>query len=100
MVRKVQNHYAWLPPLLVVRYTRAYGTRIHTLLRERATIADMGEEIAPGLYEVEVEYLRKYEWARTAHDILWRRSKLGLHVSPEAAAALQDWLTAHPMQFR
>ena len=60
----------------------------------------MGEEIAPGLYEVEVEYLRKYEWARTAHDILWRRSKLGLHVPPEAAAALQDWLTAHPMQFK
>ena len=99
-VRKVQNHYAWLPPLLVVRFARAYGTRIHTLLRERATIADMGEEIAPGLYQVEVEYLRKYEWARTAHDILWRRSKLGLHLPPGAAATLQDWLTTHPMQFR
>jgi glycerol-3-phosphate dehydrogenase len=99
-VRKVQNHYAWLPPLLVVRYTRAYGTRIHTLLRDRARLADMGEEIVPGLYTAEVEYLRQYEWARSAQDILWRRSKLGLHLPRWGQAMLQDWLDAHPMQFK
>ncbi|MET0267182.1 MAG: glycerol-3-phosphate dehydrogenase [Duganella sp.] len=97
-VRSVQNHYAWLPPLLVVRYTRAYGTRIHTLLRGRETIADMGEAVAPGLYEAEIAYLRQYEWARSAQDILWRRSKLGLHLPADAAATLQAWLDAHPMQ--
>lgn len=97
-VRSVQSHYAWLPPLLVVRYTRAYGTRIHTLLRGCETITDMGEAIAPGLYEAEVEYLREYEWARSAEDILWRRSKLGLHLPADAGATLQAWLDAHPMQ--
>jgi glycerol-3-phosphate dehydrogenase len=98
--RKVQNHYAWLPPLLVARYTRAYGTRVHTLLRDREKLADMGEEIAPGLYAVEVEYLRRYEWARSAQDILWRRSKLGLHLPRWAPAMLQEWLDTHPMQFK
>ncbi|HEX7985068.1 MAG TPA: glycerol-3-phosphate dehydrogenase [Duganella sp.] len=97
-VRSMQARYAWLPPLLVLRYARAYGTRIHTLLCDRAGVADMGEEIAPGLYATEVEYLRRYEWARTAQDILWRRSKLGLHLPADTADKLQDWLNANPMQ--
>ncbi|MYN47533.1 glycerol-3-phosphate dehydrogenase [Pseudoduganella sp. FT93W] len=97
-VRTVQNQYAWLPPLLVARYARAYGTRLHTLLAQKTTLIEMGEEILPGLYATEVEYLRRYEWARTAQDILWRRSKLGLHLPPDAAQVLQDWLLAHPVQ--
>ncbi|HWW73291.1 MAG TPA: glycerol-3-phosphate dehydrogenase [Duganella sp.] len=97
-VRSMQARYAWLPPLLVLRYARAYGTRIHTLLCDRTGVVDMGEEIAPGLYATEVEYLRRYEWARTAQDILWRRSKLGLHLAPDTADKLQAWLNANPMQ--
>ena len=97
-VRSMQARYAWLPPLLVLRYARAYGTRIHTLLCDRAAVADMGEEIAPGLYAAEVEYLRRYEWARTAQDILWRRSKLGLHLASDTADKLQAWLNANPMK--
>jgi glycerol-3-phosphate dehydrogenase len=95
--RAQQSRYAWLPPLLVARYCRAYGTRIHTLLCHSTSVADMGEEIAPGLYQAEVEYLRRYEWARTAQDILWRRSKLGLHLPPAAATQLQAWLDGHPL---
>lgn len=97
-VRTMQARYAWLPPLLVLRYARAYGTRIHTLLCDRTELVDMGEQIAPGLYATEVEYLRRYEWARTAQDILWRRSKLGLHLPPDTADVLQAWLNANPMQ--
>ena len=93
----VQQRYRWLPPALVARYARAYGTRLHTLLAQRQNVADMGEEIAPGLYAAEVEYLRRYEWARTAADILWRRSKLGLHLPADTAQRLQDWLDGHPM---
>jgi glycerol-3-phosphate dehydrogenase len=84
--------------LLVARYARAYGTRVHTLLAQKTALEEMGEQIVPGLYMAEVEYLRRYEWARTAQDILWRRSKLGLHLPPEAATRLQDWLNAHPVQ--
>jgi glycerol-3-phosphate dehydrogenase len=79
-VIEMQQQYAWLPPALVERYAHAYGTRIHVLLKDRATIAQMGEEIAPGLFAAEADYLRQYEWARCDEDILWRRSKLGLHL--------------------
>jgi len=89
-----QVKYAWLPPELVKRYARAYGTRIHTLLDRRETLADMGEEILPGLYAAEVDYLRRKEWAVTAADILWRRSKLGLHLGPGAETRLNAWLSS------
>ena len=92
----MQVHYAFLDPALVRRYARAYGTRIHTLLRGRAEVAAMGEEILPGLFEAEVAYLRQHEWAQTAEDILWRRSKLGLHLGGAAAQVLQRWLDGHP----
>ncbi|MFQ5957922.1 MAG: glycerol-3-phosphate dehydrogenase, partial [Alphaproteobacteria bacterium] len=49
-------------------------------------------DFGAGLYEREVEYLINSEWAATADDILWRRTKRGLHVSQETVAALEDWL--------
>jgi glycerol-3-phosphate dehydrogenase len=97
-VNGVCARYSWLPPLLAMRYARAYGTRIHTLLAQKEGIETMGDEIAPGLYAAEVEYLRRYEWARTAQDILWRRSKLGLHLPPDTGDRLQAWLLANPMK--
>jgi glycerol-3-phosphate dehydrogenase len=78
-VRGLQQQYAWLPPALVERYARAYGTRIKLLLADKSSVADMGDEVAPGLFAVEVDYLQHYEWATCDEDILWRRSKLGLH---------------------
>jgi glycerol-3-phosphate dehydrogenase len=91
----LQVKYTWLPPELVRRFARAYGTRVHTLLDGRASLADMGEEILPGLYAAEVDYLRRKEWAVTAADILWRRSKLGLHLPAGAEARLDAWLAAN-----
>jgi glycerol-3-phosphate dehydrogenase len=96
-VRAQQNRYPWLPAALLTRYCRAYGTRVHTLLRERSGLDDLGEEIVAGLYAAEVEYQRRYEWARSAPDILWRRTKLGLHLPADAADRLQDWLNRHPL---
>lgn len=77
-VRELQQQYAWLPPALIERYARAYGTRIKLLLKNRTSVVEMGEEIAPGLFAAEVDYLQRYEWATCDEDILWRRSKLGL----------------------
>ncbi len=78
-VREMQQQYAWLPATLIERYARAYGTRIKVLLKDRSSMADMGEEVAPGLFAAEVTYLQRHEWATCDEDILWRRSKLGLH---------------------
>ncbi|MET3132052.1 glycerol-3-phosphate dehydrogenase [Oxalobacteraceae bacterium GrIS 1.11] len=91
-VHGLQQQYAWLAPKTVARYARAYGTRIHALLASCVRLADMGEEIASGLYAAEVDYLRRHEWAGSAHDILWRRSKLGLHLPADTAARLDAWL--------
>jgi len=89
--------YGWLDCPLIARYARAYGTRIHALLRGRASMAEMGEEVLPGLYEAELDYLRRHEWASTAEDVLWRRTKLGLHLPAGAGALLDAWLRAHPL---
>jgi glycerol-3-phosphate dehydrogenase len=94
-VRALQRKYTWLPSALVQRYARAYGTRIDAMLVGRKRIVDMGEEIAPQLYAAEVEYLMQYEWACTAADILWRRSKLGLHLPADTEARLDEWIASH-----
>jgi glycerol-3-phosphate dehydrogenase len=70
----------WLPGELAHRYARAYGTRAFKLLGNATSLADLGEAIAPNLYEAELRYLRDNEWATCADDVLWRRSKLGLHM--------------------
>jgi glycerol-3-phosphate dehydrogenase len=55
---------------------------------------DLGAQVLPGLFEAELRYLVEREWATTAEDILWRRSKLGLHLPPDAARLLDAWLAA------
>ena len=77
-----------LPPALLCRLAQAYGTRIDALLGDAATLADLGEDIGGGLTVREVDYLVAHEWARTAEDVLWRRSKLGLHVPADTAERL------------
>ncbi len=91
-VSNLQKQYHWLPASLVQRYAHAYGTRIHHLLKDCASIEQLGELIADNLYATEVHYLMKYEWARNATDILWRRSKLGLHLPAGSDKKLDDWI--------
>jgi len=81
--------HGWLPPALARRYARAYGTRVDRLLDGAAALDDLGEDFGDGLYEAEVDYLTRHEWAVTDEDILWRRSKLALHVSDATAARLR-----------
>ena len=52
----------------------------------------MDEAFGSGLYQREVDYLRRVEWAQSAQDILWRRSKLGLFLAPEQQTRLHDYL--------
>jgi glycerol-3-phosphate dehydrogenase len=82
----------WLPQALLRRYARAYGTRMEAMLGDAASMARLGEEIVSGLFAIEVEYLIAKEWAQTAEDILWRRSKLGLHLPADAGGRLAAWL--------
>jgi glycerol-3-phosphate dehydrogenase len=97
-LRTVGRRYPWLPPRLQQRYAHAYGSRIERMLGSAAALADLGVELLPGLYEREVEYLCREEFARAPEDILWRRSKLGLHLPGADLAPLESWLTAHAPQ--
>lgn len=75
---------------VLTRLAAAYGTRALTILTDPL---GLGAEVAPGLYEAELRYLSRVEWAQTADDILWRRSKLGLHLDPTMYQRVADWLT-------
>jgi glycerol-3-phosphate dehydrogenase len=94
-LRTVGRRYPWLPPRLHQRYAHAYGSRLERMLGSASALADLGAEVLPGLYERELEYLCREEFVGAAEDILWRRTKLGLHLPGADLAPLEDWLTAH-----
>ena len=85
--------YGWLPPPMRYRLARAYGTRVHDLMSGAAGLADLGRDFGHTLFEREVAFLTEREWARTADDILWRRTKLGLAFTPAQIEHLSDFLT-------
>ena len=86
----VATRYPTLPAPVAWRLARAYGARVEHLLAG----GDLGAEVGPGLFEAELDYLHTHEWARSADDVLWRRSKLGLHFTPQQRAAVADWCAA------
>jgi glycerol-3-phosphate dehydrogenase len=92
--RETAARWPWLPSALCLRLARAYGTRMERILGAAKAMADLGDAVLPGLYATEIDYLLREEWACTADDILWRRSKLGLHLGPEAPAILDRWIAA------
>jgi glycerol-3-phosphate dehydrogenase len=91
-LRTLERRYPWMPAALRRRWAQAYGTRFDRVAGGAQSIADLGEAVVPGLYAREIEYLCRDEWARSADDILWRRTKLGLHVGSDASAKLAAWL--------
>ena len=88
----VGRRYPWLPKALAQRYGRAYGSRIDILLARHQGMHDLGPQIVPGLFAAEVAYLVRNEWATCAADILWRRSKLGLHAGEGSEQVLDAWI--------
>ena len=86
--------YSWLPQRLLRHYVRHYGSDIHALLTGCSGVEDLGEHFGAGLYAAEVAYLVEHEWARTAEDILWRRTRRGLGVSEEGVERLRAHLQA------
>jgi glycerol-3-phosphate dehydrogenase len=73
------------------RWVRSYGARVQLIL----DAGKLGAEVAPGLFEAELQMLHDHEWARAADDVLWRRSKLGLHYSAAQREAVARWWHEH-----
>jgi len=78
------------------RLVRAYGTEAAGLLEGAGTAADLGRDFGATLTEREVRWLMRHEYARTAEDVLWRRSKLGLHLDDAAKARVAGWFRDNP----
>lgn len=88
----LQGRYGFLSEETASRYARLYGSLCLEFLADAKTAADLGEDFGNGLYSREAEYLIEREWARSADDILWRRTKLGLVMTPDGRARLEDWV--------
>ena len=91
-VRRLGKDYPALPSAMIKRLLRLYGSKARVLLGDAKSVEDLGQHFGWDLYAAEVIYLVEHEWARTAEDVLWRRTKLGLRVGPEDVARLEAYL--------
>ena len=78
----------WLSEAMAWRLAHTYGSQAVRVIGDAESLGGLGEHFGADLYASEVEYLRRFEWAVSAEDVLWRRTKLGLHVGAEGAARL------------
>jgi glycerol-3-phosphate dehydrogenase len=92
LVAEIVASKPWLPPALARRLVRAYGTNSRTILDGAGALPDLGRHFGTDLYEREVRYLMRAEWAKRGADVLWRRSKLGLRLSSEQRDALDGFM--------
>ncbi|WP_353978977.1 glycerol-3-phosphate dehydrogenase [Salinicola endophyticus] len=93
---RLQRDYAFLPTAWTERFASSYGSLCLHFLDGVKRLETLGEEFGGGLTRAEVDYLIDHEWARASDDILWRRTKLGLVLTPAQVEALDAYLATHP----
>jgi len=86
-----QQRFPFLSGDLARHYGRLYGTRADALLDGARSMTDLGRHFGALLYEREADFLRRSEWAIDAEDILDRRTKHGLHLTPDERAGFSVW---------
>ena len=91
---RLRADHPWLPGSLAHRLARQYGSRTERVLDGARSLGGLGRDFGAGLHEAEVRYLIANEWARTADDILDRRTTLALRLDSDARADLAKWMTA------
>ncbi|RCX07018.1 glycerol-3-phosphate dehydrogenase [Marinomonas foliarum] len=89
---KLQQDYPFIGAHLARRFANSYGSLTHTLLNKANSENDLGQDFGNQLYQVEVDYLIHHEWAHSAEDILWRRTKLGLEFTTDQEIALENYI--------
>ena len=83
-----------MPPALALHYARLYGTRAERVVDGARKVADLGKAFGGRLYQREAEFLIAEEWAATDEDILTRRTKHYLHLTPQQTSDFQSWMAA------
>lgn len=94
-VAGLERDYPFLDKAFATRLVRLYGTDARKILGDANGIGDLGRSFGFNLYENEVKWLMTREWARTADDVLWRRTKLGLRLNKQEAADLDSYMSGH-----
>ncbi|HEX6956913.1 MAG TPA: glycerol-3-phosphate dehydrogenase [Ferrovibrio sp.] len=92
VIADLLGRHSFLDKSWATRLVRLYGTRANDILAGAKRREDLGVDFGHDLTEAEVRHLMNNEWARTAEDVLWRRTKLGLRLTPEQAARLGAWM--------
>src|SRR5690606_18468057 len=96
----LQASYPFLEQRHARRLIRLYGTDAYCLLGSKRALSDLGRHFGADLYEIEIRYLVEHEWALTAEDVLWRRTKRGLKLTPDQAEAPGEFMRAIKPQTR
>jgi len=89
--RRLRKAHPWMDVPLARRWSRQYGALVLEMLQGVHSRTDLGAEVAPGLFEWELQHLCREEWAATADDVLWRRTRLGLHYDEAQRGAVGTW---------
>jgi glycerol-3-phosphate dehydrogenase len=93
---QLTTRYPGLPATLITRLARRHGTLAAEVLGDASHEADLGIAFGGGLYEREARWMIDQEWALEAEDILWRRTKCGLHMSAAERARFSEWMARSP----
>jgi glycerol-3-phosphate dehydrogenase len=96
LVAGIAAAHPWLPETTATRLVRAYGTKAREILAGSGSLGDLGRHFGADLYEREVRYLMRAEWARRGPDVLWRRGKLGLRLTSDEQDALDRYMQDQP----
>jgi glycerol-3-phosphate dehydrogenase len=91
-VARLHRAHPFLEAGHAARLVRLYGTRAHAILGAAKSTADLGRHFGADVYEAEIRYLMQNEWARSADDVLWRRTKRGLRLTREQASMLEEFM--------
>ncbi|MBM3522084.1 MAG: glycerol-3-phosphate dehydrogenase [Alphaproteobacteria bacterium] len=91
----LQQRYPFLTTAHARRLARSYGTRAETWLGAARDLTDLGRDFGATLTEAELRHLVTQEWAVSADDVIWRRSKLGLRLDPAQVVAIDAWMATN-----
>ena len=94
LVADLKADYPFLSDFWVLRLIRAYGTDARDVLEGAQVVDDLGEDFGATITAQEINWLMSNEYARTAEDVVWRRSKLGLRLTAEQIAAIDTYMQA------
>ncbi len=92
LVGEMQRAYPWLAAAHARRLCRLYGTRARVILQGSTGFSSLGRHFGATLTEAEIDYVMRQEWAERADDVVWRRTKLGLRLTPDQISAIDAFM--------